>query len=69
MDAVETITATLSRIRGEYREIPGLALTTWQASRLWDLDVSSAERLLDVLVADGVLRRTPAGAYIAPSPS
>ena len=56
--------ATLRRIRGEYREMPGLKLTVPQASRLWHLDQPSIERLLNVLVADGLLRRTAAGAYL-----
>ena len=56
--------ATLWRIRGEYREMPGLKLTVPQAARLWHLDQPSIERLLNVLVADGLLRRTAAGAYL-----
>jgi hypothetical protein len=56
--------ATLWRIRGEYLEMPGLKLTVPQAARLWHLDQPSIEQLLNVLVADGVLRRTTAGAYL-----
>lgn len=56
--------ATLWRIRGEYMEMPGLKLTVPQAARLWHLDQPSIEQLLNVLVADGVLRRTAAGAYL-----
>ena len=56
--------ATLWRIRGEYLEMPGLKLTVPQAARLWHLDQPSIEQLLNVLVADGVLRRTAAGAYL-----
>jgi hypothetical protein len=56
--------ATLWRIRGEYREMPGLKLTVPQAARLWHLDPPSIERLLNVLVADGLLRRTAGGAYL-----
>ena len=59
--------ATLSRIRGEYREMPGLMLTVPQAAKLWHLDQPSIERLLDVLVADGLLRRTAAGSYLVKS--
>ena len=57
--------ATLWRIRGEYMEMPGLKLTVPQAARLWHLDQPSIEQLLNVLVDDGVLRRTAAGAYLA----
>jgi hypothetical protein len=56
--------ATLWRIRGEYMEMPGLKLTVPQAARLWHLDQPSIEQLLNVLVADGVLHRTAAGAYL-----
>jgi DNA-binding IclR family transcriptional regulator len=53
----------LTRIRGEYLEMPGLRLTPAQARRLWGLDVSECERLLDALVRARFLRRTPDGAY------
>lgn len=56
--------ATLWRIRGEYMEMPGLKLTVAQAARLWHLDQPSIEQLLNVLVADGLLHRTAAGAYL-----
>jgi hypothetical protein len=56
--------ATLWRIRGEYREMPGLKLTVPQAARLWHLEQPSIEHLLNVLVADGLLRRTAGGAYL-----
>jgi len=56
--------ATLWRIRGEYLEMPGLMLTVPQAARLWHLDQPSIEQLLNVLVADGILRRTSSGAYL-----
>jgi hypothetical protein len=56
--------ATLWRIRGEYMEMPGLKLTVPQAARLWHLDQPSIEQLLNVLVTDGLLRRTAAGAYL-----
>jgi hypothetical protein len=56
--------ATLWRIRGEYLEMPGLKVTVPQAARLWHLDQPSIEQLLNVLVADGVLRRTATGAYV-----
>jgi hypothetical protein len=63
----EDTDTTLWRIRGEFREMPGLKLTVPQAARLWHLDQPSIERLLDALVADGLLRRTAAGAYLAPN--
>ena len=46
----------MDRIRSEYAEMPGLCLTLAQASRFWDLDRAVCERLLESLVAQGVLR-------------
>jgi hypothetical protein len=43
------------RICAEFGEMPGLALTLAQASRLFHLDVSKCERVLEALVRDGVL--------------
>jgi hypothetical protein len=51
------------RIHGEYLEMPGLALTPAQASRLWQLDLATAEALLAGLVLKGMLARTRDGAY------
>ncbi len=53
------------RIHGEYREMPGLTLTTAQACRLWQLDKMTAEALLSGLVAKGMLTRTRDGAFKA----
>jgi hypothetical protein len=46
----------LQRIRGEYTEMPGLTLTIAQASRLWRLEASVCQDLLDRLVAEGFLK-------------
>jgi hypothetical protein len=54
-----------SRVRGEYREMPGLRLTLPQASRLWQMDVRACEVLLSALVEEGFLMRTPDGAFIS----
>jgi len=43
------------RVRGEYREMPGLRLTVPQAARLFNLAPAECERLLDALVTDGAL--------------
>jgi hypothetical protein len=64
MNALEDTTTTLIRIRGEYREMPGLKLTVAQAARLWHLDQADIEKMLNLLVADGLLHRTHAGAYL-----
>ncbi len=55
------IASLLMRIRAEYREQPGLHLTTEQAQRLWLLGPVTCEALLGTLVAEHFLRRTPTG--------
>ena len=55
----------IARVRGEYREMPGLRLTLPQASRLWQVATATCESVLESLVSDGVLLKTPQGAYIA----
>ena len=59
--------AMLQRIRGEFREMPGLKLTTAQAARLWHLDQASSRVFLDALVVDGMLKRKPDGVYLVAS--
>ena len=53
----------LSRIRGEYREMPGLRLTFTQACRLWQLDGPTCHQALDKLLVERFLQRTPDGSY------
>ena len=53
----ESIDARLvDRVLGEYREMPGLALTIEQARRLWGCDAVTCQRIVDVLVERHVLR-------------
>lgn len=52
------------RIRGEYLEMPGLALTVPQAQRLWGLDHSTCERLFQRLVEARFVRRTRHGRFV-----
>lgn len=54
---------TTTRIVAEYREMPGLSLTSSQAARLLGLDAAQCGRLLETLVAEGHLRRTSQGKY------
>ena len=54
-----------ARVRGEYCEMPGLRLTLAQACRLWQLDPSTCEALLEQLVRETFLYKTLNGAYIA----
>ena len=51
------------RIRGEFREMPGLTLTVAQARRLWSLDPSTCSDVLTQLVETGFLCRRADGAY------
>jgi hypothetical protein len=53
----------LERIKGEYREMPGLCLTPAQAARLWNLDPALASAALSRLANTGYLRRRIDGAY------
>ena len=46
----------IARILGEYREMPGLALTLDQARRLWGCDAATCRAVVDLLIARGVLR-------------
>jgi hypothetical protein len=60
----------VARIRGEYREMPGLRLTFVQACRLWQLDTGTCEAVLHTLLTEGFLARTSNGMFIAlPTPN
>jgi hypothetical protein len=54
----------VSRVRGEYLEMPGLRLTSDQARRLWRLDEPACKAVLGELVDTGFLARTRDGAYV-----
>jgi DNA-binding IclR family transcriptional regulator len=54
----------LRRIRGEYRDMPGLQLTSAQAARLLGIDPQECRVLLDHLIQHGVLRRRERGHYV-----
>ena len=59
-----TTDALIQRIRGEYREMPGMRLTVRQAQRLWALDASTCESLLHSLLQDGFLAHARDGSYV-----
>lgn len=44
-----------ARVHAEFREMPGMALTLAQASRLFSLEPERCERVLGALVQSGVL--------------
>src|SRR5579864_6295356 len=51
------------RIRGEFREMPGLTLTLAQAQRLWNVDLGTCAEVLAQLVDVGYLCQRSDGAY------
>ena len=53
----------LQRIRGEYREMPGLRLSLTQACRLLGLERSACEAYLNALMDEGFLVCGRNGAY------
>ena len=55
------------RARAEFREMPGMCLTTAQAARLWQLSPARAEELLSDLVQAGFLVRREGQRYRLPS--
>jgi DNA-binding MarR family transcriptional regulator len=53
----------VDRVRAEYLEMPGLTLTQSQMRRLWRLDPSLCDAVVDALIAAGFLRRRPNDTY------
>ena len=53
----------LDRIRGEFREMPGLSLTLRQAARLWNLDSVTCDIALRILVEERYLAHTGRGSF------
>ena len=58
----------IARIRGEYREMPGLRLTLAQACRLWQVETATCEVVLQTRVAEDFLIRTTNGFMALPAP-
>lgn len=56
-----------TRARAEFREMPGMCLTTAQAARLWQLTPDEAQELLLDLVKAGFLVRRDGQRYRLPS--
>ena len=61
------LTDLAQRARAEFREMPGMSLTTAQAARLWQLSPDTAEVLLAELVQAGFLVRRDGQRYRLPS--
>jgi hypothetical protein len=60
----DTMTDWIELIRAEYHEIPGLHLTKPQVQRLWNLESTMCDAVLEALEGARFLRRTHAGAYV-----
>jgi hypothetical protein len=54
----------VNRIRMEYLEMPGLALTSGQARRMWNLDPALCDAVLSTLVREEFLSETRHGAFL-----
>jgi DNA-binding IclR family transcriptional regulator len=61
------LTDLATRARAEFREMPGMCLTTAQAARLWQLSPAQAQELLAELVKAGFLVRPDGQRYRLPS--
>jgi len=55
----------LGRIRGEFREMPGLELTFAQARLMWQVDSPTCSAVLQALVDEGFLVGRPDGRFVA----
>ena len=64
---IHELTDLAQRARAEFREMPGMSLTTAQAARLWQLSPDTAEVLLAELVQAGFLVRRDGQRYWLPS--
>ena len=51
------------RVRAEFLEMPGLTLTRWQMRRMWLLDSSLCDAIVDALVASHFLQCRPNHTY------
>jgi hypothetical protein len=59
---IAPLTSSLGhRLTAEFREMPGLRLTTQQAARLIGVDIETASSVLAALVERGLLRVTATG--------
>ncbi len=55
------VEAATKRVRAEYEEMPGLALTVHQASKLFGLERDVCRHAIDRLIGTAYLRRTRTG--------
>jgi DNA-binding IclR family transcriptional regulator len=69
MTAHHDVAGWIRLVRAEYLEDPGLQLTKAQVQRLWGLNPSTCEAILDALEKDQFLRLTPANRYVRADPA
>ena len=62
---VPQLESLVARARSEYLEMPGLRVSVVQACRLWQVDASTCEMVLDQLVLEGFLCKSDSGFYVA----
>jgi hypothetical protein len=55
------VDAVAERVRAEFEEMPGLALTVRQASKLFGLENEICRSVIDRLIDAAYLRKTQAG--------
>jgi hypothetical protein len=55
----------VARVRADYREMPGMCLTSDQMCRFWHLDPSVGAAVAKTLVDAGFLRRLTNQTYVA----
>jgi len=60
---------TLSRVRGEFAEMPCLRVTADQARVLMGLDETATSWVLSCLIREGFLDQTPEGQFVKRKPS
>ena len=60
----KTLDEAIEIIRADYLDMPGLALTFWQAQRLWNLSEELCELALVKLVRARFLMPTTSGRYV-----
>ena len=56
--------ASVTRVRAEFLEMPGLRLTLAQATRLWGMEQALCATVMDALVRASFLRPTSGGTYM-----
>lgn len=61
------VAASIARIRAEYMEMPGLALTERELCRLSGVDTATCETILKILTTQQFLVRTDKGKYVRAS--